>query len=99
MRYTLAHPTDTNLSADYGWCPACGYWVELWRRGDCQPWLTYDATDPGCTDTDLLRGALDFLVEHGFLDAGDLERAWLAAPASVGRTAEVMANFREASGE
>jgi hypothetical protein len=106
MRFVLEHPSDTPNRAEYGFCPRFGFWVELWRSGDCRPWLTHELGEPSYDSANPLRSALQFLAEHELLDAADIEVVLAthksATPSrhrGTGRAAEVMRNFREASGE
>jgi hypothetical protein len=104
MRFVLKHPSDHQSVAEYGFCPRFGYWIELWRRGDCRPWLTYELGEPNYDATNPLHGALHFLAEHTYLDAAEAEAVIVnehgrERARDGGRAAEVLRNFREASGE
>jgi len=90
------------MRADFGWCPRFGYWVELWRRDECRPWLTYELGEANYDSADPAVGALHFLAEHGLLDAADVETAIGRAEEGLrgrNRAAEVLRKFRDASGE
>jgi hypothetical protein len=104
MRFVLEHPEDKDSSAEYGFCPRFGYWVELWRRDECRPWLTHELGEPSYDAANPARSALHFLVEHGFLDAAEVDAVIVnehrrERARDGGRASEVLRNFREASGE
>ena len=107
MRFKIKHPQDTSLGAAYGWDRALGYFVDI-RPHEAQgiPRVEYDAVSDGYDHQRPLRGALEVLVEHGFISRDDLESALdlmryadpeeLEAP--VRRCAEVVENFKSAAG-
>jgi len=103
MRFKIEHPQDTSLGAAYGCDRALGYFVDIRPNESLGiPRVEYDAVSDGYDHQRPLRGALEVLIEYGFISREDLESALelvrymdpedMAAPAR--RCAEVVANFK-----
>ncbi len=87
MTFTLTHPTDETLTAEYGWDHALGYFATLVASEKVR--LEYDVFQVGVTT---LRGVLEFLATHGFIQNLDDALVWL----SNDDTGRVPARFRGA---
>ncbi len=100
MPHLLRHPTARKRTATYGFDRAVGFFVNIERKDMLI--AEYDRLRPGY---DELNGALRFLVEHGFLQAADIDEAVRLSPVllpeemepGAGRAAEVIENLRRAA--
>jgi len=106
MRFKIKHPRNTSLVAAYGWDRALGYFVDI-RPHKAQgiPRVEYDAVSDSYDHQRPLRGALEVLIEHGFMTRDDLEAALTSMQhmdseemeAPQRRCAEVVENFKSAA--
>ena len=107
MRFRLAHPTDPELRAEYGFdpTPLVQWWVEVFLGSGAKPLVSYDALQR-CYDREQpLFGALRFLVEQTFVSGDDLDAAIDAFGASYSvrltrsarKALEVLENLKAAS--
>jgi hypothetical protein len=82
MRFSIDHPSDPVWRADYGFDPFVGFFAEVFIGADpdTAAILIYDRLQRGYDHQFPLQGALDFLVEHGFIGREDLADAlrWAA---------------------
>ncbi|MDX9724268.1 MAG: hypothetical protein RBU37_26205 [Myxococcota bacterium] len=63
MRYHIDHPTDPEISADYGWDQSIGFFVMVRRRQRILE--DYDVMTEGY---DHLDGVIKILIRHEFFD-------------------------------
>lgn len=70
MRFEIEHPTEANVTADYGWDHAVEFFVTVYAADGAV--TTYDRLQRGYTHLD---GALRFLAKHGFFSIDELEEA------------------------
>jgi hypothetical protein len=75
-RFQLAdHPHELALTAEYGFDPFCGFFVEVVLESRDQPLAVYDALQTGYDHHRPLLGALDFLVSQRFFTQKEIESA------------------------
>jgi len=87
MTFTIKHPTDDTLTAEYAWDHALGYFATVIASEKVR--LEYDVFQVGVTT---LRGVLEFLATHGFIQNLDDALAWL----SNDETGHIPVQFRGA---
>lgn len=106
MRFTIEHPQDSTCCATYGWDRALGFFVDIRpSRPLGTARVEYDATQDNYRHQRPLRGALDLLVQHGFIARDDLDQAFSLMQQldpeqlepAVGRCAQLLANFKAAA--
>ena len=70
MRFEIKHPTDADVTADYGWDRAVEFFVTVYLAdGEV---ASYDRLHRGYAHLD---GALRFLAKHGFFSVDELEES------------------------
>ena len=100
MLFTLAHPRDPNVTAEYGWDHALGYFATVVFNGKVR--LEYDCLQVGGS-TDL-RGTLEFLAGQGVIHDLDEALVWHAdvgtgrVPKRYQRALEVLVNLKGLNG-
>lgn len=105
-RFTLRHPSDGRLRAEYGWDPACLFFVEAWFDDDTEATVSFSALDDEDYDhARPLRYALEALATLGFFSLGDLDEAIALGdeafpeemPRRLRQVAEVIGNLKAGS--
>jgi len=100
MRFHVTHPTDPQVTADYGWDHAIGFFVVI-RRGR-RIIEDYDCLANGYEH---LNGVLNALIRNDFFDICDVVEAMLglqhAAPEDLDPglrfVGEIISNLRSAA--
>ena len=106
-RFSLLHPTDASLSAQYGFdpTPLVQWFCDVFMEGRSSPIVTYDAVHAAYRSDRPVEGLLDFLIEQTFFCGEDIEAALLAFMSpepgrlsqGVRRALKVIENLKQAA--